>query len=340
MKILELDDTLTPVKGYGNTTMKDVVRKFHSKDYVIKNDWKTRTSVVKEDLLHNTIPENADMYHCNYLQYLQECYAMHYGITIAPHTFWYSIIAEIAQYVVKNPESYRSLFTTSNDKIEIIVPGDYDQPLDMKAIHQKLIGLVPVDTTLFLPKFSTSTVMSESATLAAFLETTSPYYSYGMFACGYPNVRFDGTEEDWIQITSNLSELMLQFAKFEDASIVKYIQKVVRFVSDMFCAMNDNKVDFFKTIFTQRRCGSGSQYFIDGSYPNSMYIEIPKQLEVINFSTHITKVPYFVDGSFGRKNYKLVFALSHSYINDDIATPDFGSAVVKELDEPKTVSWD
>jgi hypothetical protein len=36
----------------------------------------------------------------------------------------------------------------------------------MDAIYQEMIGLAPIDTTLFLPTFSTETEMSRMASLA------------------------------------------------------------------------------------------------------------------------------------------------------------------------------
>lgn len=338
MTIIDLDLTLEQ-KNLSTRTKENLNSKFYSEGAVISS-WKDNTVTYTEQIIHNNVPD-ADFYHVNYLEYLQTCYANHYGYVIAPHTFWYSIIAEIAQYIVANPKSYRSIFTTSEDKISIMVPcGGFDEPLRIYDIYDKLVQYVPVDTGIFLPEFSTSTIESKAATLGAFLETASPYYSYGMFACGFPKVRFDGTEEDWIKMCTSIQKLTELFLPFEDRTIMNYLCKVFRFVSDVLYAAVDKNINFFKTIFTQKRCGSGSQYFVNGLYPNAMYITLPKQLEVTNFSTHITKVPYTISAGGATRDYKMIFALTHSKFDEQgIAVPDFGSAVIKKLDEPLIVPW-
>lgn len=339
MTIINLNLSLTQERSNRQKTKEDLESRFFSEG-AVKSSYSDKTVTYTEELIHNYIPD-ADIYHNNYLEYLQTCYANHYGYVIAPHTFWYSIVAEIAQYVVTHPESYRSVFTDSAEKKEIMIPcGGFDEPLRIYDIYDKLVTLVPIDTSIFLPEFSTTTIESKAATLGAFLETASPYYSYIMYACGFPKVRFDGTEEDWIKMTTNIQKLTELFLPFKDQTITRYLIKVFRFVADVAQAAAAKNINFFNTIFTQKRCGSGSQHFVNGLYPNAMYIELPKQLEVCNFSQHITKVPYTISARGMQQRYKMIFALSHSNIDPDgIAVPQFGSAVIKLLDKPLVKPW-
>jgi len=120
----------------------------------------------------NTIPENAAMYHTSYLSYLSRTYATHSSIVFKPDIFWYTVLCEIATVVKADPEAYRSVFTSSPDKINIEVEGVHPFHLPIDLIKDRLYELVPVDVDIFLPTFSTTTEMSRVAMLASFFRNS------------------------------------------------------------------------------------------------------------------------------------------------------------------------
>ena len=180
MTTLVLDRTLKEVEWNDTHYPRPQVKKeieagCLAKD-AVERDWNTKTKTEKETIFVSTVSDRADLYHKNYLDYLSRTFGHHNSIVLAPQHFWYTGLCEIAQTVVKEPETHRKLFTCDPEgKIDIIVPcADESEPLRMDAIYQEMIGLVPIDTTLFLPTFSTETEMSRIGSLAAFLETCSP----------------------------------------------------------------------------------------------------------------------------------------------------------------------
>lgn len=176
------------------------------------NRWQQDGMHITEEVFEHTIPDHAAIYHANYLEYLQTAYQRHLGIVMSPEVFWYSVMAEVAQEVVLRPEPYREIFTTSQDKIDIMVPcGDINEPLRMDDILQQMRKHLPIDPDLVLPEFSTANEMSRMATLAAFLEASSPYYNYMMFACGIPKVKILGTSLDWSKIVGGLIDIQTMF---------------------------------------------------------------------------------------------------------------------------------
>ena len=65
----------------------------------------------KEIVFASTVPDGADLYHKNYLDYLSRTFGYHNSIVLAPQHFWYTGLCEIAQTVMKQPETHRKLFT-------------------------------------------------------------------------------------------------------------------------------------------------------------------------------------------------------------------------------------
>jgi hypothetical protein len=301
-------------------------------------NWKDRTTTVTEEVFASNLPETASSFHTNYLEYLQDAYSVHHKIVIAPHHFWYSILCEIAQTVVSTPDLHRSLFTRDPaGKIDIIVPCSSEtEPLRMDALYKEMIGYIPIDTDLFLPTFTTSTEMSKLASLAAFLETCSPYYSYMMLLCGYPAVRLDGTKADWEMVTTKLVSLGDEFLHIKSPLGPWVTDTICPIAEKLLGALDNKNVDWLRQIFTQQKCGSGSQYVVDGWF-SRLFIKQPEGLpEVCNFPSHISKVPYTTLPS-GTK-WNMCFALTHSNRDaDGFMVPDYSWVQVRKLAEPKVI---
>jgi hypothetical protein len=285
----------------------------------------------------SAVPDNASLYHRNYLDYLSSTFGHHNSIVLAPQHFWYTVLCEIAQEIIRHPADHRKLFTSDPDKkIDIIVPcADETEPLRMNAIHNTLIRLVPIDTSLFLPSFSTETEMSRLASLAAFLETCSPYYNYSMYLCGHPRIKLTGTAEDWACIAASLDRLCDEFEACPNSSLSSWINNTALPTADKIVnhASSGGGEDWFKEIFSEERCGSGGQVTIDGWF-SRLFIQQPKGIrEVCNFPTNVTKVPYTTLPS-GTK-WNMCFGLFHSQRDaEGFMVPDFSWVQVKKLTEP------
>jgi hypothetical protein len=307
----------------------------------VERNWNTKTTTEKEIVFASTLPDGADLYHKNYLGYLSRTFGHHNSIVLAPQQFWYTGLCEIAQTVVNEPETHRKLFTRDPEgKIDIIVPcADESEPLRMDEIYQEMIGLVTIDTTLFLPTFSTETEMSRMASLAAFLETCSPYYNYMMITCGHPRVKLLGTTEDWEAIVSRLDELEREFADCPSSPIPKWISgSMLPAATKLREALDGKNEDWFREIFTEQRCGSGGQKTVDGWF-SRLFMKQPKGMrEVTNFPTHVTKVPYKTLPS--ETEWNLCFGLFHSNRDDEgFMVPDFSRVQVKKLTEPRVTPY-
>jgi hypothetical protein len=71
-------------------------------------------------LLNTGIPSNS-VTHSGLIYYLHACWAKELGCVLRPDMVYYTIVSEIATYVVDNPEKFRSLFSNSKSKVDFIV---------------------------------------------------------------------------------------------------------------------------------------------------------------------------------------------------------------------------
>ncbi len=246
----------------------------------------------KEAPLTEPTPDT-QFYHINYMGYLQRCYNGHHGYVLSPDMIWYTLMCEFAGHIKKNVEEYRAIFSEEMDMQEISVEQCSTEEF-MKKIVAGLAGKVPVDIDTFFPEFTTSTEGSTFATMTAFADAVSPYYSYSMYMCGYPCVDVRGTKEDWEKIYVSFATIINTLFNVK-SEYVGNVEKIIKTIISSFDADEETPLDFFpdffRDIFGVERCGSGSQETVTGWFA-SLYMETPKIGFVHNYSTHISQVTY------------------------------------------------
>ncbi|MBV1952582.1 MAG: DUF4419 domain-containing protein, partial [Cycloclasticus sp.] len=226
---------------------------------------------------------------------------------MSPEIMWYTILNELAIIIKGNPTAYASLFTTSDEKQTIVVPTDDPTLIDLDLIKNALYDLVPTDIDLFLPTFSTSTESSNMACLASFCDAVTPFYNYSTFMCGHRSIKITGTDEDWDKIERHLTEISKLMSH-------DWLREAWDIVVSIRLAIRDGDVAFWKNIFTEEICGSGSQYVISGWFSGIFNNDVSgDERRVENFASHIAQVPY-VNADTNRK-FTLNYGLFHS--NED-----------------------
>lgn len=283
---------------------------------------------------------HGDVYHTNYLRYLEICYNTHRGYVISPDILWNIIVNELATEVKNNVEKYRFLFTDSPEKKDIIVQGIDPFELDMDQIIDKLRDLVPSDVDNFIPVFSTTTKAASHSHYCAFADMVSPYYNYMMLLCGFPKARVEGTREDWMQFLGHMAEV----AKlFDDSNIYRYFDNIADTVSHLAdIDSHANPEEFLNSIFTLERCGSGSQVMLSG-WITKFYMEVPSTAYIENFSASYAKVDYKIVGS--EEEFSLFSGLFCSDEIDGFLVPRFSRvSCVRELlgeklSQSKEAAW-
>lgn len=144
-----------------------------------------RTAYETYKRLFETITFEADelnptafLFHRNFLNYLEKCWAIHYGIVINPDIIWYTILSEFAAIVKSSPKDYEHLFTSSTTKKTLIVQaGGLLTVLLMylKMKYQQTHHYTSL--TLNLQKIVNMLSMQLSVTFAALIMITQCYFA-------------------------------------------------------------------------------------------------------------------------------------------------------------------
>lgn len=264
-------------------------------------------------------PDTDVVYHSGYLGYLAKAWENHYSVVMTPDNIWFMIVNEIALAVKEAPERYTKLFTkTPNKKQWILVPTLDPTSIRPQLVINALKDRVPIKTDLFLPEFSTSTPMSIMAMNVAFCDVVSPYYSYGTFLCGIPNIRIEGTEKDWSLLLSNLKKLSKLFKNKLDT----YLDRCVMCVDQLIKAAKENNSDYFKTMVKLEKCGSGHQFDMNG-WILQFLRNNPRKMQLEGLPSHFSKMDYMNLDT--ERTFSLFAGVFYSKIEGEFLVPCFDS---------------
>ncbi|HTE57791.1 MAG TPA: DUF4419 domain-containing protein [Verrucomicrobiae bacterium] len=196
------------------------------------------------------------------LQALHQCFAAHMPFSLSPDWVWYMIVHEVAEHVRQNSDRYAAAFTrTPSQKQTIEVRDDslrYDAPSDwmrsINLIREPLAAKVTDRTMqLFLPAFSTTTIEDETAVLVAFMDVVSSYYEFEWRTmCGIPQIRLEGTAEDWDTLYSMTDRLSIEFP-----GLRAYFENLLPVLEKIHATASAHQVDenFWRSIY---KYGGGS----------------------------------------------------------------------------------
>jgi hypothetical protein len=328
----------TPLKTRYNYKRKedepfDIYEAFLDRLHDKKKNYQTKKTSQSLFLRRSVMAEDADMYHRNYLEYLETCWANHLGITITPDIIWYTLTCELASLVKAEPDEHRHIFTDSDEKKEIVVlTGD---PIEMPLgrLTAEVRDHIPTDTMAFFPEFSTTSQRSRHAMQAAFCDMCSPYYNYSMMMCAFPSILIQGTKEDYQQLAGKWGNLW----SLDDSHFKRHpewFQKVQMILDNCIHYLEDQ--DWWQNMFKLDPCGSGHQVQVSGWF-SQLFREKPSIAYVNNFSTSVSEVSYKYLGT--GKNYVMQDGLFYSHKEGNIMMPDFGYSI-HEKTEPEEESFE
>lgn len=235
------------------------------------------------------ITSGAETLELGYLGLVSDCYSRHEKLTLQPHDLWFIVLTELAREINANSDKYRSLFTASDKKTAIEVPGF--EHLNVLAVVEHLTKLVQCDITAFLPSLSTAGEDVVAAFAASFCDAVQSYYSYGTFCCGIPEIKATGTPLDWANLI--MATIKLQAIFQPVGGPIGYLETLSQLFTQIAAdvASGEPNAPFWKGIFTARNVGSGGELEISG-WIKDLYLAKRPGPKLANFEVSLGVVPY------------------------------------------------
>ena len=193
--------------------------------------------------------------HSNFWKTVALAHNDHYSLALSPDSVWLTILQGLSAHINQNPEHYRSRLGVKFDgekNIVVIdnsaVKGGYTDWMTNISAFTNAIKQEVGDKrySLFLKPFSTTTNIEEAAMAITMMATYQAYFSYRMMTmCGIPQIRLEGTQEDWVDLRNRTQYL----AEFD---LDWWVNPLID-VLNHFVAAFDNQIDvkFWKKIYNK-----------------------------------------------------------------------------------------
>lgn len=285
------------------------------------------------------------------IQAIHQAFAEHLPLSLRPETLWYFIIHEVAEFVRQNSDKCAPLFTTTpearptievrDDSLHYTAPSDWLGCIDLfrAPLRERLSDRT---MELFLPSFSTSTPETETALLVAMMDAASPYYDYLVRTlCGIPQIRLEGTANDWQTVYTQTDRLAIEFndlrAYFAD------LLPVLQIIAETADRGDDAYDEHFWRSIYKYNSGSGTPRangWITAFFAHLSTEDGPVLKEEFDwrggrgtilsgFPSHVSKVPFTWD--YLGTHYAMVFAAGVTGVDydDSFLSPGLGFAVAE-----------
>ena len=223
------------------------------------------------------------------------------------------IIHEVAEHVRQNAGRYAALFTDTPDTKQTIKvrddsltyegPSDWGRTINLfrNPLHARLADGT---ATLFLPHFSTTTTVDETALLVALMDAASPYYDYVVETrCGIPQIRLEGEAADWEKLHHSVESLMRAFEGLGDyfAGLLPILQTIAETAAG---AVPDQQ--FWRSIYKYEEMSGGATangwitaFFAHVQTPDGPQLKTDFEwgspwggFSLNEFPAHVSKVPF------------------------------------------------
>lgn len=289
------------------------------------------------------------------VQALHRCFATHTAFGLSPDVAWYLIAHEVTEHVKQHADDHRDLFTTQPEgKQEVVVRDDslrYEAPSDwarsISLVRDPLQELLSEELfDLFLPTFSTSTEESWTAILVAFMDTISPYYEFEWATlCGIPQVRLEGTADDWSELVEGVRRLASRFTGLAGyfADLVPVLETIARRAS----GEQGGRMDFWRSIYKYED-ESGGPYVTGWINAFFAHVQTSDGLKLKDrfdwaalgarrdgyptnaFPSHVSRVPFVWNYLGTHIPMSLAAGIFGVDFTDGFLTPKLGFAVIED----------
>jgi hypothetical protein len=311
-------------------------------DYNIYSFCETIKSDSIQILDNNFVAKQIDATHQGLIQYMFHAWAKELGVVLKPDMFFFTIVSEIKNQILKNPDEYKNLFTESENKEQITLINLTIDKLMVALEHR--IPCKELFNLITKTSFSTEPIHFKQVMGIIMADMCTPYYDYSCMACGIPKIVVLGSRIDWEKLITTISSLQTIFKSCEVLS--SYFSGLLTTVIQLITAVFVNKdANFFDNMFIYYKnpqCGSGHARIVMEGWVRKFYIQ-DKYLRYINdFPSHLNCLPHDIkdlDG-FTIDYYFYVAGMCSSRIVNGYLYPEYNIAHCKILHPDKKVIFD
>ena len=148
---------------------------------------------------------------------LQAAFVGHRPIVLSPDMIWLLIAQGFAIHVNEHAEEMRNHFVSHEGKKKLVVRRDgfikgslenpWENVFDEFSTHiRREIG--DTNHELIVSQFSTTGVIEKAANEVVLMDSMKAYFECHVVSfCGIPEVRLEGTHEDWVQLAKKTEKL-------------------------------------------------------------------------------------------------------------------------------------
>ncbi len=284
------------------------------------------------------------------LQTLHGAFCGHRAISLRPDTMWYMIVHEVAIHAKKHSKRYGAILGNAAGEKTVLQISNFrlHDPNDTARwnktigdlLSKYLLAAVGNDVRLlFMPNFSTTTPEDQIGMVVALADVASPHYNITIGSkCHIPEVRLEGTTEDWQLIVDRTKELSRIFPTLRD--YLMGLSPILRAIVDSMTAHEPSMV-FWRSIY--KYDGSSDNPWVSGwitaflAHTQTAQGVIAREhfglteMGISEFPSHISTVPFIWDRG-GSQSHRLVLLGGITGVDFDdnkYLTPRLGFAVAE-----------
>ena len=203
-------------------------------------------------------------------------FAHHLPLALSPDDLWTVISNGFARHVDQHAEELRANFVAHQGQMEIRIredsmvkgrspPEQWEELIFPKFVDEMAnnVNNSEVFETLAVRNFTTSTASSRAASSVILMAAYKNYFAFHMDTmCGIPNIRLDGTRDDWESLRERTKTLALYMLQ-DDSHGDLWIYDIVLPILDEFLRSYDGEPNycFWQNMVKFRTTGSGSGSF-------------------------------------------------------------------------------
>lgn len=193
------------------------------------------------------------------------------SVEIDPRHLWFTVVAQVAKVIKKDPSTYRHLFSTSTKKETIVLTTSSPDEVDPRRFVELLAGKIASPELLALictpfPTEPEGCVSFTEAMSTTLLEAASPCFTYLTTRCGLRGILLSGTAGDWEALVERISALqqLLGSTPTLQRLLPSSLARAQMLRDVVLSGVTENN-DLIDTCFhTEKKCVSGHIYQASG----------------------------------------------------------------------------